>query len=392
MKANRLRHFAAKATLVLCLVLQVASVNADSKGLAPEPIGKVLTLPSAYPDNWLFAHDANFFALMEGKVILLDIGSANRNYKGAIGAAHFGTFIASASRSELYVGESFYSRGTRGTKTDVVTIYDKSTLAPIGEIVLPFDKRGLAVTQKNAFQLTRDEGFLLVFNFTPAASVTVIDIERRKILSEVGIPGCSLIYPTGKRGFSSICANGSMVAYALDKDGKVEKQTRVPVFFDVDDDPMFAKTAEIDGTAYFPTFKGFVQPVDLAGIAPTVGARWSLVGETQAAENWRPGGWQIVSAHPSGKLYVLMHKDGYDGSHKDGGSEVWEFDVKSQQRSKVFKLERHGVSIEVTKGPKPLLAVTNADMQLDIYDAVTGEFIRMIGGAAAMPLVLHSAH
>ena len=41
------------------------------------------------------------------------------------------------TRPEIYITETFHSRGTRGERTDVLTIYDKANLQPIGEVVIP---------------------------------------------------------------------------------------------------------------------------------------------------------------------------------------------------------------------------------------------------------------
>lgn len=85
-----------------------------------------------------------------------------------------------------------------------------------------------------------------------------------------------------------------------------------------------------------------------------------------------------------------MHKGGKDGTHKSGGPEVWIYDTSTKKRLQKIVLKNWGVSIEVTRGPRPLLAVTNGDMQIDVYDANSGEWKTMVGGAAAMPLSLHA--
>ena len=66
------------------------------------------------------------------------------------------------------------------------------------------------------------------------------------------------------------------------------------------------------------------------------------------------------------------------------------YDPASKKRVKRFELKEWGVSIEVTRGKNPYLVVTNGDMQLDVYEASSGKWIKMIGGAAAMPLNLHA--
>ena len=338
------------------------SWNAKAE-LSPEPIPNVEVLPGDYPDT--------------------------KEYKGSLDASQFGTFIQSAKRDELYVGETFYSRGTRGDRTDVVTIYDKATLKRIDEIVLPGGKRAQIVINKYAMQLIDEDRYLLVLNFTPAISVTVIDIEKREVLSEIPIGGCNMIYPSGKRGFSSLCGDGTLMSVSLDKQGNIVDRTRSDVFFNPDEDPIFDKPVYLDGTAFFPSFAGKMQPIEMSK-TPTILPTWSLVDSQAAIENWRPSGWQIISGSDD-LLYVLMQKNGFPGSHKSGGEEVWVFDPSQKKRIRRILLNSPGFSIEVTPGKSPLLAVTGTDMSIWIYDT-DGKLQRNIsvGAPSAMPIMLNA--
>jgi methylamine dehydrogenase heavy chain len=375
------------ASLCLAAALAVSSSHAE---LPAEEIPNVAEISADYPQSLIFAHDANFDALLVGRVVLLDVALETHNYLGALDAAQFASFTQSATRNELYVAETFYSRGTRGERTDAVTIYDKGHLTPIAEIVLPGGKRGQMVSNRYTLQLVDNDRYLFLFNFTPAASVVMIDVESRTILSETQIPGCSLIYPTGKRGFSSLCSNGSMFTAQFDEKGQLSKQQKIPSFFSVDDDPLFDKPVYLKGTAYFPSYQGQMQAIDLSGDTPIVAPEWSLLTDAERDKNWRPGGWQIATVSGSGMIYVLMHSDGSEGSHKNGGSEVWVFDPSSKKRVNRFELKEWGVSIEITGGKDPYLVVTNGDMQIDVYNANSGKWLKMIGGAAAMPFNLHA--
>lgn len=386
-------------TLLLCAAFLVpaGALAADPAGPAAgaplplEPIPHVLALPAHYPATWMFAHDTNFFSLLDGKVVVVDVASATDHYKGMIGAGQFASFLAATSRPELYVAETYYSRRTRGVRSDVITIYDTATLKPQAEIALPGEKRGLVVTQKASFQFTDGERLALVFNFTPAASVTVVDLLERKVLNEVQIPGCSLIYPTGKRGFSTLCGNGTLATFSLNEQGEASAPTTSAVFNDIDNDPLFMKTATVDGISYFPSFKGRLQAIDFRGEKAKIGAVWSLVSKDEAAAGWRPSGWQVISADAKGRLYVLMQEGGHDGTHKDGGGEVWVFDAKSKKRLKRLVLDSPGVTIEATMTAEPLLVVVNAEMEFDVYNPETGAKIRTIGGRMTeTPFVLHA--
>ena len=374
---------------MLTLVLSGA-VNAE---LPVEKVGDIEKLPASYPDTWIYAHDTNFYSLLDGKVVVVDVAAENRHYKGSLGVGQFGSFLPSNTRSELYAAETFYPRRMRGKRTDVITVYDKSNLAPIDEIILPGGKRGQFVTFKSTLQFLNNEQFLLVMNFSPAASVSVVDIDKREVVGEVQIPGCSMVYPSGKLSFASLCSDDLMLVSHLNKDGSVKKQERTKKFFSGDDDPLFMFNGKVGGTAYFPSFKGNVYPVDFSSAMPKPGKSWSMLSKKEKSENWRPGGWQIVSAHENGQLFVLMHKDGYNGSHKNGGSEVWVFDTRKRKRINRFELKEWGVSIEVTRGDKPYLVVTNGNFELDIYSADNGEWQQVIGGRAfEMPMVLHAAN
>ena len=373
----------------LCITAAI-SANVVYAELPAEQIPNIATLSPDYPESLVYVHDVNFDALIAGRVVLVDIAADSHNYKGALDAAQFASFTESAARDELYVGETFYSRGTRGERTDVISIYDKENLTRLGEILLPGGKRGQVVANRYSLQLVDKDRYLFIFNFTPAASVLMVDIETREILSETQIPGCGLIYPSGERGFSSLCSNGSLFTAQFDKKGQLTSQEKLPPFFDVDEDPLFDKPVYLDGTAFFPSYMGQMQPIDLSGNKPKLEPAWSLVSDAERDKNWRPGGWQIASVSQAGLIYVLMHRDGSNGSHKSGGSEVWVFDPTSKRRVSRFELKEWGVSIEITGGNKPYLVVTNGDMQLDVYAAGTGKWLKMIGGTAAMPYNLHA--
>ena len=381
-----------KNKVVLLLGLMLSSwVQAEIK---PEPIGKVNTLPVPYPAEWVIAHDAAFFHMSEGKMIVLDTEAQTlgQQYKGMFNNSFIGQFIQASKRPEMYVVETFHARGNRGERTDVVTVYDKSTLAPIAEVVLPGGKVIKSMPEKQAVALLDDERLLLVSNFTPASSVTVVDIEQRKILSEVQIPGCALIYPTGKLGFSTLCSNGAMLSIQLDKEGQVVKEERTDSFFDTNTETLFEKSAIIDGIAYFPGLAGQVQPIDLRGDKAKVLKKWWLTTEEERAQGWRPGGWQLLDRDDSGRFYILMNPESFNGSHKDGGPEIWVYNPKKGKRVQRIKLNSWGISLALTRGDNPRVVVTNPEMNLEVYQAKTGEFIRTISGfGQETPFVVYSA-
>ena len=378
--------------LMAWLVMTMGSALAAD--LPVDTVGKTLTLPQPYPAHWVWVQDIAFDHMLDGKMILIDPRAATlrEQFKGMFNSSNIAAFAQSATRPEVYVAETFYERGNRGARTDVITVYDKPNLRPIAEIPLSGNKRASVMPGRHALAMSGDESLLFAYFFTPATSIGVIDVAKRSLVNEVTLPGCAQAYPTGKRGFSSLCANGSMVSFQLDAAGKQAGTHVLESFFDVDQDALFEKPVIVNGMGYFPTFTGNLQEIDLRGDHAVLGARWNLVPEAERKQNWRPGGAMLTSADDAGRLYLIMHPNGKEGSHKDGGPDVWVFDVAKQARLQRITLKTWGVSIEATRGPDPLLLVTNAEMNIDVYETKTGKHQRTLTHfGQETPIILHAA-
>ncbi|MEO0998205.1 MAG: amine dehydrogenase large subunit, partial [Pseudomonadota bacterium] len=354
--------------------LAAAGANAD---IAPEPLGVVESLPESYPPHWIIVQDGSFFHMSDGKFIVLDVSSddAAARYKGMFNGSFIPQLTVATKRPEFYVAETFHSRGNRGERTDVLTFYDKRSLAPQAEVIIP-PKRASSIPTHYHVQLTDDEEFVLIYNFSPAQSVSVVNAETRSFAGEVPVPGCALAFPMQGRAFASLCGDGKMLRVRLDDSGAVESAERTEAFFDAENDPLMEKPAIIDGVGYFPTFLGSIVPVDLSGDMPRPQSPWSLVDGEDG--DWRPGGIAVAGSDANGRLYVLMHPGGYDGSHKDPGTEVWVFDVDRQQRVGRIELATPAITIGLTAADEPLLVATNINLTLDVYAVAGGEHLRTI--------------
>lgn len=387
---KRVIHCTIAGVLYGAVALSNCAWAADDKSAVNiDKIGMIATLPKYYPEHWVFAHDGAFMHMINGHYMVLDPSaeSGPAQYKGMVDASFISSFAQSKSHNEFYVIETFYSRGSRGVRTDVVTIYDPATLSPKGEIILPTDKfRMNSMPERYAGQIINDK-FLLITNMIPATSVTVVNLDTRKVIDTIDTPGCVLTYPTGKSGFSAICASGSLATYTLDGSGKLISAKHHKPFFDPINKPVFEKPVIIDGMAYFIGFEGEVYPIDLNGEQPRLGDKWSLLSE--ADKGWRPGGWQLNAGDDNGRLYILMHPEGYNGSHKDGGAELWVYDPKAKKRVAKIPLKTWGVSIMATHGKKPYVLVTNAEMQVDVYQ--DDKYVRTLAAfGQETPFIIHA--
>lgn len=365
-----------------------ALVAADSPPLEAEEIGRSESLAGLFEDDWFFAQDLNFNTINLGKIMVIDAGDETLNMRGQIDAAQMATFQQSPSRKELYVAETYYSRGSRGTRTDVVTIYDRETLNRVGEVILPNNNRAQNVIQPAGFQLTDDEKFALVYTFTPASGMAVIDLDSRKLVNEIDTGGCILAYPAGPRGFAALCGDGKMARFDLDAGGKVTNRQETAAFNDIDNNSMFTMSARVGDTTYFPTYEGYLQPVDLSGGKVVPGKIWHFAEGTDR----KPSGWQVISADDQGHLYVIMRAGAKPGDHKFGGGEVWVLDPAARKILRKIELPEDGIAVEASHGNKPVMMVTGGSMELHVFDLSNDKHVRTIGGfLSSQPFAIQAA-
>ena len=375
--------------LALALALFAAVPSMAAPPLPEEAIPSVATLPDSYPKNWVLIHDFNFNAIVDGRVVVVDTANPAQPLKGIIRTAQFGNLLYAPDKHEFYTAETFYTRLNRGERTDAITVWDAGTLQPKGEVVLPGGKRQQSVTYNGLFQFVNGKKWALVANFTPAQSVTVVDLDGRKVLSEIDLPGCSQFYPTGARGFTTFCADGSLTSVQLDDAGKVASSKTLAGVQDIDRQPQFQNAAWIGSTAWFVTFGGQLKGYDLSGpVARPLPGKLSVGTADGGQPEWRPGGWQVLASGPTGLLYVLMSPYGKEGSHKDGGSEVWVVDPASGKRVQRIALQGQSGSIAVTNEATPHLVAVRATGDIDIYDAGSGAFVRSLGATVAFSPIM----
>jgi len=392
------------ACAVACAVLLGGS--AADAGVPIETTGGVTTLPLPHGSHWIFVGDA-----IGHRTSLVDLDDGRM--LGTLDAG-FGVpqTLHPSRRPEIYVVETHYSRGSRGERTDVLTGYDASTLAPTFEVQIP-PKRAISATPDAHSVLTDDDRFAAIFNLTPATSVSIVDLVERQFVDETATPGCSLVYPAGDRRFAMLCMDGALLLVTLDDTGHVTSRTRSAAFFDPEADPVTEKAARWRDTWYFPSFDGWIHPVSFAGDAPVFEEKWSLVSDAEREDDWRIGGYQQLAIHAgTGRMFALMHQGGPQ-THKQPGTEVWVFDLTTRRRIRRIELVNPGFtylgvpieggdtwgwlvdwigdrimasvpelgieSIAVTQDEAPRLATSGMfSGGVGVYDALQGDFLGRI--------------
>ncbi len=294
----------------------------------------------------------------------------------------------SRKTARFFSAETYLSRGFRGTRTDVITTFDGETLLPTGEVEIPA-KRMLGMPTSAHASLLDDERFLVAYNFSPASTVSVVDLARGKFVGELEVAGCALVYPLGPRRFASLCGDGSLLELTLDDGGREAGRKVHKGLFDPNSDPLLEKAVRAEGAWLFVSFGGDVVPVEIAASGLAFGARWPLSDAGERAAGWRPGGVQPFALHAgSGRFYALMHQGGKD-THKDPGQEVWVYDLAAKKRVQKIALGEIATSIAVSADDAPLLyAAFIGAPALVVYDARSGAKLRAIENAASWPGLL----
>lgn len=383
------RAASARAVLSLCAALLLQAWTSPARADLLPDLGRaptVASLPVPASKHWVWVNDFVFPHMADGMAYLVD-GDTGR-YLGTLSTGYsYAHLLLSRDGRIIYSPETYFSRGTRGKRTDVVTLYDTATLNVLGEIRVP-PKRASNMPTMGDFEPTDDDRFLMIYDFTPAQSIAVVDTAAHRFVGEVPIPGCAFAYPTGPRSFFSVCGDGSLVMVSLDDHGKAVTH-HTDAMLPMGADPVTEKPVRIGQVWYFVTFDGLVEPLHIDAHHAKLAPAWSLETAAERTAGWRPGGLQPYAVDARrGLLYVIMHQGGLS-THKDPGKVVWVYDLASHRRVQTIALKHLSSSIQVTTDAKPLLFSVFIDASdLDVYDAVSGAWQRTVAQIGTTPTLL----
>jgi methylamine dehydrogenase heavy chain len=365
--------------ILLCLGLMVESSAAQ---MAPEEVG-VAVFPEP-TDSWFLIKTRAGSYVFDG---------ATGEMQGLISHDWYTTAVVTdMSRKEAYLLESFYSRSVRGKREDVLTVVDMNDLSAKAEIDIP-DKTA-TLSFRNHIGLLGDGRHVVIFNMTPAQSVSIVDVIDREFAGEISTPGCAIIMPTGTDAFMMMCGDGTLQYIRIDPDGAEAARERSKPFFVVDEDPVIDKPMRTTEGWVMISYEGLAYQVVVEKGKMKISEPWSLLSEEDKAEKWRPGGDQPFSVHrESGLLYVLMHQGGAD-THYEPGTEIWAFDLERKKRVGRLSMgsdENEGNTashILVSQEPEPTLYVFDKERKLHIYDGILFRLLRTIDQTGPGPGLL----
>jgi methylamine dehydrogenase heavy chain len=304
---------------------------------------------------------------------------------GQVTNGSFGSFAVSADRKTLFDATSFFSRGDHGTRTDVLEYYDTSTLLPLSETILS-GKRAMSNQYPVLLVESADAKYLLIQNATPATSVAIVDLATEAVLAEIPTAGCYGIYASSTLPgrFSSLCGDGTALTVDFDARGKETGRRRSANLFDPDQDALFITGVKMGAKTIFISFRGNVHVIDFSGEVATQDTPWTFIGAKEQAAHWRPGGYGNIAYSPfNGQLYLGMHPNGTEGSHKSPAVEIWKVDVA--QHAVTRRVKSDGANyLQVSHEAHPLLFSVN--VKEGIQGSVTrydGDTLKVLGTSKA---------
>ncbi|WP_347469376.1 amine dehydrogenase large subunit [Burkholderia stagnalis] len=367
-----------RRTAVIAAALSCAAAWSGAAHAIEKPEELVVKKMPPWHPHEVFIVDMSMPSMTDGRIHVYDADA--KKLLGQIDGG-FGPGLAiSPDHRTSYVATTYFSRGSHGTRTDVVELTDNTTLAHTGEIAIP-PKHAQHVPSPYNTAFSADGRRLYVANITPAASMTVIDVATRKVLPEIDMAACVLAYPSANDRFTSLCESGKALTVMLDAKGREAKRTMSDAFIDVDRDPAFVNASPYQGGYLFTTFGGSVRSADFRGDKAVFGGPWSLLTDAERAEGWRPGGMQQTAVNAKlHRYYVAMHKGG-EGSHKEPGTQVWVVDLQTKQRVARWDLAQQKIdpllSIQVSADDKPLFYGLTPTSDLVVMDALTGRLLHV---------------
>ena len=313
---------------------------------------------------------------------------------GLVSTGRWSDLAIDPKRRFVYVSETIWTKVNRGTRQDMLSVYDSGSLALVTEIPLP--GRLIIGTMKNNFVISDDGKMGFVYNFSPASSVNVVDLEKRKLAQIVDLPGCAGLVPVAGVGFAALCSDGTIATVAVG--AKTSTVSHSQPFFKAAEDGVFDFFSydRTKGEIVTLTYTGLVRTVKL-GTSPTIGDDWSIQvaagvrpGDTRPLDiNWFPGGRQGMTLHrATGLLYVLMHRGEY-WTQKAEGEEVWVVNMATRKVVKRVPLKKPIGNIEVTQDAKALLFLSGDEGLVQVMDTATYEIKHDIerggGGMIVVP-------
>ena len=185
--------------------------------------------------------------------------------------------------------------------------------------------------------------------------MSVIDLKTGKQTAEAPTPGCWTIIPalTDAR-FSALCGDGTLLTVKLSGSGRPLGQTYSSKLFDADKDPLFTHVERVKGgDLIFVSYSGVLYRISDRDEKAVLVDTFKIASDGPGA--WAPGGYALLAYNAANDvMFVLMHDEAEDGSHKKASDEVWAVDLAAKRV--LYRSPAKGFThLAVSQEPTPVL-------------------------------------
>ncbi|MEQ9520347.1 MAG: amine dehydrogenase large subunit [Parvibaculum sp.] len=387
--------------LALAGVLSFSASFSALADLPEENVGDVVPFDRSAHERLVWVSDMNSPYQAHSRAYLIDPDTGTFLSMLDLGYWTTGVQLPKGS-GQIIAAETHFTRTTRGERQDFIVTYDGATFDARSEIPIP-PKRASVVKMQGTAALTDDERFMAQINFTPANSVTLVDLQSGVFLSEEIIPGCANVFGGGVRQFHLLCGDGSFVTLTLGDAGEVVGKTRTASLFDPFVDPITISGVQKGSRWYFVSLAGMIHEFDMSADGVFAVATWPAFSDNEKSDEWSISGFQHLALHnATGRLYLLTHQ-GPEITFEDPGTHVFVYDVSTREKVDEIELAERSLSISISQDDAPLLYAIGAhipmpflaqiwvymtqgeaafydvmQLGLDIYDADEGEYLRTV--------------
>jgi methylamine dehydrogenase heavy chain len=251
-------------------------------------------------------------------------------FKGNMTTGSMGQTLIARDGKTAYTTSVYLKRISYGDPEFILQVYDVATLTPTKEIALP-PKLAMVGAQEPMLAQSADGRLVYVQNATPATSITIVDVTAGKVTGEIPAPGCFGIYPSLQgHKFSAICGDGTFASFTLNAQETSAERSQSKKIFDVDKDPIFVPTARVGTDLVFISFHGNVYRVSDSGPAIKLMETYSVTAGVDPG--WAPGGAQLITYNKANDvLFIGMHPNAKEGSHKTPAKEIWAYNLHTKK-------------------------------------------------------------
>lgn len=288
----------------------------------------------------------------------------------------------------MAVANTWYDRIARGNRDDYIEVFDTSTHEVTADIDIP-EGRFLTGVFPHMATLSTDDKHMLFQQFSPVPAVGLVDLENNKFVKMIDTPDCYHLFPAPDQNVYMHCRDGSLLQISYDAEGN-SKQKHSKVFHAEDEYlsnmPYYS---DVTNKLVWPDYEGQIFQAELTASGAKFKKPFDIFTDKEKAENWRPGGWQLITVHDKTNELYLLADQRAEWTHKSPSRYVFVVDANTGKRLRRIELKHEIDSIAVSQDDEPyLFALSAGDKAMYTFDAKTGKQVGEIGSLGRYPHIL----